>query len=144
MARDAERPEILVPITVDFDVSAYYPDQVSIKVRDRFLWNINGESLTWAVVRVQVDYVERFITPYQFSAIFCEDLGIPLQPYANTMSDLIQGQLDEASNAVEIDIIDAEVTEQNVVFDDGVDEEEEKVWQEADCRIIINVTSALD
>ena len=62
------------------------------------------------------------------------------------MSDLIQAQLDEAQNTVEIDITDAEVTEDDVVFDDdgaeatGVhDDEEEKVWDEADCRIIINV-----
>ncbi len=89
---------------------------------------------------------ERFITPYHFSAIFCEDLGIPIQPYANTMSDLIQGQLDEAQNAVEIDITDAEVTEEDVMFSDdeteaiALDEDGEKVWDEADCRIIVNVS----
>lgn len=89
---------------------------------------------------------ERFLTPYQFSAIFCEDLGIPLQPYATTMSDLIQGQLDEAQNAVEIDITNAAVTEDDVVFGDdeveamAADEDGEKVWDEADCRIIVNVT----
>ena len=85
--------------------------------------------------------VESFITPYQFSAIFCEDLGIPLQPYASTMSDLIQGQLDEAQNAAEIDITDAEVTEEDVLFfeDEPDDEDEDKVWDDADCRIIVNV-----
>ena len=63
------------------------------------------------------------------------------------MSDLIQAQLDEAQIAVEIDITDADVTEDDVVFDDdeveaaAVNDEEEKVWDEADCRIIINVST---
>jgi len=45
LGREAERPELLVPISVDFDVPSNHPDQVGIKVKDRFLWNMNGGSI---------------------------------------------------------------------------------------------------
>ena len=67
---------------------------------------------------------EPFITPRQFANIFCEDLAIPSIPYAETISDLIQGQLDEASGCVEIDLRDRDVTEEDVVWsEDEVDEQ---------------------
>ncbi|KAK4686922.1 chromatin structure-remodeling complex subunit SFH1, partial [Tremellales sp. Uapishka_1] len=127
----ATRPELLVPISLDFDVPSNNAEQLGIKVKDRFLWNIN----------------EQFITPFQFSSIFCEDLGIPVHPYAGTMTELIQGQIEEAQNAAEIDISNEEVGEDDVVWSDeedeenmdGEEEEEEKMYEEADCRIIINL-----
>ena len=42
---EAHRPEVLVPITVDFDVQGETADAPGIKIKDRFLWNINGELL---------------------------------------------------------------------------------------------------
>ena len=80
--------------------------------------------------------------------MFCEDLGIPIIPYANTIADLISGQVEEAQNAVEIDVADAQVTEDHVVWSDeevegeimALDEEMEKAWDEADCRTIVNVS----
>ena len=60
--------------------------------------------------------LEPFITPRQFSVIFCEDVGIPVQPYAATVAELIQTQLDEAQGTVEIDVMDPMVTEDDVVW----------------------------
>ena len=62
---------------------------------------------------------------------------------------MISGQVEEAQNAVEIDITDAQVTEDQVVWSDeevegeimALDEEMEKAWDEADCRIIVNVSA---
>ena len=42
LEKEARRPELLVPISVDFDVPSNSLDQLGIKVKDRFLWNMNG------------------------------------------------------------------------------------------------------
>lgn len=96
------------------------------------------------------------ITPYQFSVIFCEDTGIPVNPYARTVSDLIEAQIEELQNASEVNVVDREVTEEDVEFVDQeynqetIDEIRESAysdemavtrqWKEADCRIILNVS----
>lgn len=46
LEREADKPESLVPITIDFDVTSNNPDVSGIKIKDRFLWNMNGE-LEW-------------------------------------------------------------------------------------------------
>lgn len=102
MRKEAERPEMLIPITIDFDVQSTHPDQQGLKIRDRFLWNLN----------------EPFITPYQFSIIFCEDIGIPISPYAQRIQDLIEKQIEENQNAAEIDVTNEDVTENDVVWSD--------------------------
>lgn len=112
LSKEAERPEMLIPITIDFDVQSTHPDQQGLKIRDRFLWNLN----------------EPFITPYQFSIIFCEDIGIPISPYAQRIQDLIEKQIEENQNAAEIDVTNEEVTENDVVWSD---EEVEEVMDDA-------------
>lgn len=112
LQKEAERPEMLIPITIDFDVQSTHPDQQGLKIRDRFLWNLN----------------EPFITPYQFSIIFCEDIGIPISPYAQRIQDLIEKQIEENQNAAEIDVTNEEVTENDVVWSD---EEVEGVMDDA-------------
>jgi len=102
-------------------------------------------------MRILADETERHITPYQVSAIFCEDTGIPINPYARTVSDLIEAQIEEAQNATEVNVVDREVTEEDVEWTDEKDvddirdgafaEEMASVqWKEADCRIILNVS----
>lgn len=41
---EADQAEILIPITLDLDVVGRTPEQGTIKIRDRFLWNVNGGS----------------------------------------------------------------------------------------------------
>ncbi|RSH92744.1 Chromatin structure remodeling complex protein sfh1 [Saitozyma podzolica] len=148
LEREADRPEVLIPISIDLDIPSGNVDQPGIKVKDRFLWNVN----------------EPFVTPHQFASILCDDIGIPPNPYATTIAELIQAQVEEAQSTVEIDVTDKEATEDDVVWSDdeveeamdldhlpvngdanGEDEEDvevvkkEKEWKEADCRIIVNL-----
>lgn len=39
---EANKREVLVPITIDFDVPSTNPELGGIKIKDRFLWNLNG------------------------------------------------------------------------------------------------------
>jgi len=39
---EAQKLEALIPITIDFDVPNPNPDLAGIKIKDRFLWNLNG------------------------------------------------------------------------------------------------------
>ena len=41
---EADVLEALIPITIDFDVPNPNPDLAGIKIKDRFLWNLNGQS----------------------------------------------------------------------------------------------------
>ncbi|TYJ55741.1 hypothetical protein B9479_003517 [Cryptococcus floricola] len=107
LAQEAERPEHLLPITIDFDVNAA-GDTPGFRVHDRFLWNLN----------------EPFITPHQFGVIFCEDLSIPVTPYANTISDLIKSTIEESQNVAGIDVGDQDVGEDDVVWEEEKAEEE--------------------
>lgn len=43
LAREAGNKELLVPITIDLDVPGTEVE-AGIKIKDRFLWNVNGES----------------------------------------------------------------------------------------------------
>ncbi|WVQ97035.1 hypothetical protein IAU59_004145 [Kwoniella sp. CBS 9459] len=169
----AERPELLVPITVDLEVPASSSDANAqgIRIKDRFLWNIN----------------EPFINPKSFAEIFCTDIGIPTRPNAEIIENLIKAQIAEAQNTLEVDVLNEDVTEDDVIWSDdevedimdvdspltppgdtgltenkeirgvseGVDaapeeadeqadaiddnEGKDNTWEEADCRIIINL-----
>lgn len=100
-----------------------------------------------------------FLTPHQFSIVFCDDLGISSQQYAPIVAELIQNQLEETQGMMDIDVVDPECTEDDVVWsedevedqtsganvpngnghaaptpkenalDDGVEEEEEETEQ---------------
>jgi hypothetical protein len=43
---EAQKQEALIPITIDFDVPNPNPDLAGIKIKDRFLWNLNGQLLS--------------------------------------------------------------------------------------------------
>lgn len=70
------------------------------------------------------DCVEKFITPTQFGTIFCEDIGISVNKYANIVAEIIQSQVEEVQNAADIDVADPEVTEDDVVWSEDEVEEE--------------------
>lgn len=40
---EANKREVLIPITIDFDVPSANPELGGIKIKDRFLWNLNGK-----------------------------------------------------------------------------------------------------
>jgi chromatin structure-remodeling complex subunit SFH1 len=122
LEKEAATPDLLVPITVDFDVPSSNPDVSGIKIKDRFLWNINGELADDSPAHPLT--VERFITPEQFAQIFCDDVGIPASQYLQVVAELIQNQVEEAQRAVEIDVADRDVTENDVVWSEDEVEEE--------------------
>ncbi|WWC68418.1 uncharacterized protein I206_102345 [Kwoniella pini CBS 10737] len=175
LEKEADRPELLVPISIDLDIPNMDPNIQGIRIKDRFLWNIN----------------EPFIDPIQFAQVFCDDVSIS-RDYAATISELIKNQLEESQNTLEIDISNEEAKEDDVVWSSeeedevetpggdmaldanvetveingggvkgstgeptgGADtadqeqagqeqeeqeEEKEKSWEEADCRIIVNL-----
>ncbi|KAI9247094.1 hypothetical protein EDC94DRAFT_367364 [Helicostylum pulchrum] len=62
--------EVLVPVRLDIDVD-------SIKLRDRFLWNMN----------------EQFLTPEKFGEMLCEDLDLSTHRFVQPIADSIRAQV---------------------------------------------------
>ncbi|KAI8993682.1 hypothetical protein BDB01DRAFT_847525 [Pilobolus umbonatus] len=62
--------EVLVPIRLDIDID-------SIKLRDRFLWNIN----------------EQYLTPEKFAEMLCEDLSLSPHRFIHPIADSIRTQV---------------------------------------------------
>lgn len=124
LAQEATRPELLVPITLDYDIPSPQGNGDGIKIRDRFMWNAN----------------EPFYKPLDFATILCNDVGIDLS-HAQTLADLIQTQLDEAQSTVVIDLATDDTTPDDVIWsDDEVEDAVDNEGIEPDCRIVINVS----
>lgn len=67
------------------------------------------------------------------------DLSIP-SDNITIIADLIRTQVEEAQALVSVDILDSPVTEEDVTFDEELDEGvADEEWAEADCRVILNV-----
>lgn len=123
LAQEATRPELLVPITLDYDVPSPHGNGQGIKIRDRFMWNAN----------------EPFYKPMDFATVLCNDVGIDLS-HAQMLADLIQTQLDDAQSTVVIDLATDDTTPDDVVWSDEVEDATELEGVEPDCRIIVNVS----
>jgi hypothetical protein len=52
LEKEANKLEALIPITIDFDVPNPNPDLAGIKIKDRFLWNLNGQFPRDSMVRL--------------------------------------------------------------------------------------------
>lgn len=114
-----------MPISLDLDIKDGVPEgDEGIKIKDRFMWNAN----------------EPFYQPLEFAKIFCRDVGIS-DTHAETISNLIKAQIEEAQNTVVIDLGTQDATPDDVEWDDDVAmHEDDERWVEPDCRIIINVS----
>ncbi|RCH88752.1 hypothetical protein CU098_009329, partial [Rhizopus stolonifer] len=66
----AEIEEVLVPVRLDIDVDA-------IKLRDRFLWNMN----------------EQYLTPEKFAEMLCVDLQLSPHRFVQPIADSIRAQV---------------------------------------------------
>ncbi|KAI8362603.1 hypothetical protein BD560DRAFT_448784 [Blakeslea trispora] len=66
----SEIEEVLVPVRLDVDVD-------SIKLRDRFLWNMN----------------EQYLTPEKFAEMLCVDLQLSIHRFAQPIADSIRSQV---------------------------------------------------
>ncbi|CEP08311.1 hypothetical protein [Parasitella parasitica] len=66
----SETEEDLVPIRLDIDID-------SVKLRDRFLWNLH----------------EQYLTPDKFAAMLCQDLDLPHSKFIQPIADSIRAQI---------------------------------------------------
>jgi chromatin structure-remodeling complex subunit SFH1 len=101
--------DVMIPIRLDIDLDSY-------KIKDAFMWNMNGISLVVSLL-VQTDaralLTEELVTPDQFAHIMCLDLDIPPQVFASQISSAIRTQIEEYAPVAEIQI--PEETEMRVV-----------------------------
>lgn len=70
LSKISETEENLVPIRLDIDID-------SIKLRDRFLWNLN----------------EQCLTPDKFAIMLCQDLDLPILKFLQPIADSIRAQI---------------------------------------------------
>lgn len=113
-----------MPISIDYDIPDPNGEGKGLKIKDRFLWNAS----------------EPFVKPLEFATIFCHDVGIH-ENNAATIAELIIAQVEEAQNAVGIDLATRDVTPDDVVFSDeeAPAAAQEEHYPEPDCRIIVNL-----
>ncbi|EPB81263.1 hypothetical protein HMPREF1544_12029 [Mucor circinelloides 1006PhL] len=70
LSKISETEENLVPIRLDIDID-------SVKLRDRFLWNLN----------------EQCLTPDKFAIMLCQDLDLPILKFLQPIADSIRAQI---------------------------------------------------
>lgn len=107
---NAAQPCSLIPIRVEFETDTH-------RIRDCFAWN----------------YYEQVITPEAWAKIFCTDLDLPSQPWADTVANQIKAQIEEW-----------EVLAGSRIGMDGAqafDEQEEVGEEVLDCRVILSVSA---
>ncbi|KAK4519109.1 uncharacterized protein ATC70_009340 [Mucor velutinosus] len=72
LSKISETEENLVPIRLDIDID-------SIKLRDRFLWNLN----------------EQYLTPDRFAIMLCQDLDLPIHKFLQPIAESIRAQIND-------------------------------------------------
>ena len=105
LEHQARRPTSLVPVRVEFETETH-------RIRDSFVWNLN----------------EELIEPEHFARIFCQDLDLPENPWAETVANQIRAQLEEHEGVAAMDLgLEAAALPQ----DEEIPE----------CRVILSVSS---
>ena len=105
MENAALAEDVMIPIRLDIDLESY-------KIKDAFMWNMNGAAL----LRIEPNaylLAEELVTPDQFANIMCLDLDIPPQVFAPQISSAIRTQIEEYAPVAEIQI--PEETEMRVI-----------------------------
>lgn len=72
LSKISETEENLVPIRLDIDID-------SIKLRDRFLWNLN----------------EQYLTLDKFAIMLCQDLDLPIHKFLHPIVESIRAQIND-------------------------------------------------
>ncbi|KAL0960790.1 hypothetical protein HGRIS_005810 [Hohenbuehelia grisea] len=103
---NAARVVLPVPIRVEFETDTH-------RIRDCFMWNLH----------------ESLITPESFARSFCQDLELPLNPWADTVAAQIRAQLEDAEGAASMALGGDAAMEIDSTPGDEVPE----------CRVIISV-----
>jgi chromatin structure-remodeling complex subunit SFH1 len=114
----ADKSSSLIPIRVEFETDTH-------RIRDCFVWNLH----------------EALIKPDTFARIFCTDLELPLDPWAETVANQIRAQIEDHENVASVDLS----TGVDDSFPPGMDEnsvpEEMAVVAETnpECRVLLSV-----
>lgn len=109
LERVAGTEEVLVPIRLDLDLD-------DVKLRDSFVWNMNGACLSTELIAPLLHLIslrilfcnpspkEQIITPENFAEILCEDLELPLTKFVPAIAKAIREQVQdfEATHEVEV------------------------------------------
>ncbi|KAH6912679.1 hypothetical protein BKA70DRAFT_1370206 [Coprinopsis sp. MPI-PUGE-AT-0042] len=104
----AEKRNSLVPIRVEFETDTH-------RIRDCFAWNIN----------------EELIRPEAFARIFCNDLDLPVVPWAETIANQIRAQLEDYQDVAAMELgMDGAV---------GLDENKRAGEELPECRVILSI-----
>ncbi|KAJ8464080.1 hypothetical protein ONZ45_g17361 [Pleurotus djamor] len=103
----AKKSTALIPIRVEFETETH-------RIRDCFVWNVN-DTLT---------------KPETFAKIFCNDLDLPLNPWAETVTNQIRAQLEEHEGVATMEI----------GMDGAVDMDLDPDGEELpECRVIVGI-----
>ena len=105
MENAALAEDVMIPIRLDIDLDSY-------KIKDAFMWNMNGTALLRISPNANL-WAEELVTPDQFANIMCLDLDIPPQVFAPQISSAIRTQIEEYAPVAEIQI--PEETEMRVI-----------------------------
>ncbi|KAG6885599.1 hypothetical protein C0993_012346 [Termitomyces sp. T159_Od127] len=103
MDKHARNRTSLIPIRVEFETDTH-------RIRDCFVWNLN----------------ESLIKPETFARTFCNDLDLPLAPWADTVANQIRAQIEEHEGVASMDL--------------GVDGAPDAPPDDApECRVILSI-----
>jgi SWI/SNF-related matrix-associated actin-dependent regulator of chromatin subfamily B member 1 len=122
-AEDADRPEQLVPIRLEFDVEHH-------KMRDTFVWNLNGSSFGSAVFFFSfLGCTDPVITPENFAQTVVEDYSLPTS-YHSVIVKSIQDQLSDfkAHSNLFPEGEDGEAIVEDVLYTGALKEEDVAWW----------------
>jgi len=130
---DANRPERLVPIRLEFDVDHY-------RMRDTFVWNLNGMFHVVFFCAPGVPYkgflfsfccVDPIVTPEHFAQSLCEDYNLS-QNYHSLIVKTIQDQLgDYKSHSPHYDAEGSEFSDVEDTLEKGSLDEKSAAWWES-------------
>ncbi|KAK7028161.1 Chromatin structure remodeling complex protein sfh1 [Paramarasmius palmivorus] len=128
--QQSRRPSALVPIRVEFDTETH-------RIRDCFVWNLYEET----------------IKPEVFARIFCNDLDLPVEPWAETVANQIKAQLEDCEGIARMELgmdsaVGFETQKEDVVLQDDdesmmqVDERqgtESRADEIPECRVMLSI-----
>lgn len=86
LERISDSTEMLVPIRLDVDLD-------EVKLRDVFMWNMNGKKNLNNMFESKFVTLEQFLTPEMFAEILCEDLQLEPHKFVKPISESIRAQV---------------------------------------------------
>ncbi|KAH0587882.1 hypothetical protein H2248_006634 [Termitomyces sp. 'cryptogamus'] len=108
MDKHASNRTSLIPIRVEFETETH-------RIRDCFVWNLN----------------ETLIKPETFARTFCNDLDLPLTPWADTIANQIRAQIEEHEGVASMDLgIDGAL---------DIDTLPQSTEEAPECRVILSI-----